>query len=82
MTEWRSGRRGAFIMGLRHGLYCTGCCWLLMALLFAAGIMNLAWIAALTVMVLAEKILPFGSAVSKLLGAVAMLGGTWLLLSQ
>lgn len=47
-----------------------------------AGTMNLTWIAALTVMVLAEKILPFGSAISKLLGAVAMLGGAWFLLSQ
>jgi len=82
LTEWRSGRRGAFIMGLRHGLYCTGCCWLLMALLFVAGTMNLAWIAALTVMVLAEKVLPFGGVVSKLLGVVAMLSGIWFLLSQ
>ena len=69
-------------MGLRHGLYCTGCCWLLMALLFVAGTMNLAWIAAVTIMVWAEKILPFGRVVSKLLGVAAMLGGTWFLLSQ
>ena len=75
LTEWRNGRSGAFIMGLRHGLYCTGCCWLLMALLFVAGTMNLVWIAALTIMVLAEKILPFGNVVSKLLGVAAMLGG-------
>ena len=82
MTEWRSGRRGAFVMGLRHGMYCTGCCWLLMVLLFVVGTMNLAWIAALTVMVLAEKTFPFGSGISKALGAAAMLGATWFLLSH
>ena len=69
-------------MGLRHGLYCTGCCWLLMALLFVAGTMNLVWIAALTLMVSAEKILPFGSVVSALLGAAALLVGTWFLVGQ
>jgi predicted metal-binding membrane protein len=58
MTEWRVGVRGAFIMGLRHGLYCTGCCWLLMALLFVVGVMNLLWIAALAAAILLEKTLP------------------------
>jgi predicted metal-binding membrane protein len=58
MTEWRIGVRGAFIMGLRHGLYCTGCCWLLMALLFVVGVMNLLWIAALAAAILLEKTLP------------------------
>jgi len=80
LTEWRDGVTGAFIMGLRHGLYCAGCCWLIMAALFVAGVMNLAWIAALTLIVLAEKALPFGERVSQLLGAAAVLAGAWLLL--
>lgn len=57
MTGWREGFSGAFAMGLRHGAYCTGCCWLLMALLFVFGVMNLAWIAALAILVLLEKLL-------------------------
>jgi predicted metal-binding membrane protein len=57
MTEWRPGVRGAFLMGLRHGAYCTGCCAVLMLLLFVLGVMNLAWIALLTLIVLAEKYL-------------------------
>lgn len=57
MTGWREGISGAFAMGLRHGAYCAGCCWLLMALLFVFGVMNLAWIAALAVLVLLEKLL-------------------------
>ena len=45
--EWREGSAGALLMGLRHGLYCLGCCWALMALLFVAGVMNLLWVAAI-----------------------------------
>jgi predicted metal-binding membrane protein len=58
MYVWQAGVRGAFITGLRHGLYCTGCCWLLMALLFVVGVMNLLWIAALAAAILLEKTLP------------------------
>ena len=57
MTGWREGIAGAFAMGLHHGAYCTGCCWLLMALLFVFGVMNLGWIAALAILVLLEKLL-------------------------
>ena len=57
LTEWRPGMSGAFAMGLRQGAYCTGCCWLLMALLFVFGVMNLLWIAALALFVLLEKLL-------------------------
>ena len=57
MTGWREGISGAFAMGIRHGAYCTGCCWLLMALLFVFGVMNLAWIAALAIFVLLQKLL-------------------------
>jgi len=59
LTEWREGRWGAFLMGLRHGWSCIGCCWLLMALLFAAGVMSLWWGAAITALVIAEKLLPW-----------------------
>jgi predicted metal-binding membrane protein len=75
MTDWREGRRGAFIMGLRHGMYCTGCCWFLMALLFVAGVMNLLWVAAITAFVLVEKVLPRGDLVGRLAGGVLVVAG-------
>ena len=55
MAEWRDGMRGALAMGLKHGLYCAGCCWALMLLLFAAGVMNPVWIVFLTLVVALEK---------------------------
>lgn len=58
LQYWRDGKRGAFSMGVFHGAYCVGCCWLLMALLFVYGVMNLVWIAALTLYVLCEKLVP------------------------
>jgi predicted metal-binding membrane protein len=58
LTEWRDGAVGAVIMGLRHGLFCTGCCAALMILLFAVAVMDLRWVAALAVLVTAEKLLP------------------------
>lgn len=60
LTQWREGSLGAFTMGTRHGLYCVGCCWVLMLLLFVGGIMNLAWIAGLAIFVLLEKLAPAG----------------------
>jgi predicted metal-binding membrane protein len=60
LNHWRDGAGGALLMGLEHGLYCLGCCWILMALLFVGGAMNLLWVAALAVVVLAEKLLPSG----------------------
>jgi predicted metal-binding membrane protein len=80
LTEWRDGWSGAFLMGLRHGLYCTGCCWLVMTILFVAGVMNPAWIAVLTVIVLAERVFPYGRWVSNLVGVAAVCGGCWVLL--
>lgn len=56
MVEWRDGHGGAFKMGLRHGIYCLGCCGAVMALLFVAGVMNLLWVAVLSVFVLLEKL--------------------------
>ena len=70
LTHWRPGTRGAFVMGLQHGLYCFGCCWLLMLLLFVGGVMNLLWIGALALFVLLEKLLPGG----RWMGRIAGLG--------
>jgi len=82
MTEWQEGKLGAVNMGLRHGAFCIGCCWLLMAVLFAVGIMNMLWAGVLTAFVLAEKILPWprivvwsGSAIC-FVGAVALIGSS------
>ena len=58
--HWGPGMRGAFVLGARHGAYCVGCCWMLMALLFVGGVMNLVWIAALTLLVLVERLAPAG----------------------
>ena len=68
MTEWRDGNSGALMMGLKHGTFCLGCCWLLMALLFVLGVMNLVWIAALAVLVLVEKVAPQGVWISRISG--------------
>jgi predicted metal-binding membrane protein len=68
--HWRSG---PFRMGVRHGTYCLGCCWAVMCVLFAVGVMNLAWIAALSALVLLEKMVPHGELVARI-SAVALLG--------
>jgi predicted metal-binding membrane protein len=60
LQGWSDTAAGAFRLGMRHGLHCLGCCWALMLILFAGGVMNLAVIIALTVWVLVEKIAPFG----------------------
>ena len=78
--EWRGGRFGGFAMGWRHGLFCLGCCWALMALLFVGGVMNLAWIAALSIVVAVEKLAPHGERVAPLLGLVLLGAGMWRLL--
>jgi predicted metal-binding membrane protein len=81
LTQWREGRGGAFVMGLRHGTYCLGCCWMLMLLLFVGGVMNLVWIAALAAYVLVEKLAPAGHWVGRITGllligwGIAMLVG-------
>ena len=77
---FRSDPSGALALGLRHGLYCIGCCWALMLLLFVGGVMNVLWIAALAALVLLEKALPFGQSVSRIAGCVFIAGGGWLLL--
>jgi predicted metal-binding membrane protein len=79
-SYWRPGLSGAFRMGLRHGLYCVGCCWALMLLLFAGGVMNAYVIGGLTLFVLIEKISPIGRTASRIGGGGLAGMGVWLLL--
>jgi predicted metal-binding membrane protein len=79
VTEWRDGKAGAVMMGLRHGAFCIGCCWMLMAVLFAVGIMNIVWGAALTAFVVAEKVLPWRRAVVWSGGALCAAGAAALI---
>lgn len=81
LTNWRDGASGAFQMGVRHGVSCLGCCWALMCVLFAVGVMNLAWVAALTAFILVEKFGRKGAYVSRA-GGIAMLGFGIFLLAQ
>ena len=79
MSNWRDGAAGAFRMGLSHGLYCLGCCWALMCVLFAVGVMNLLWVAALTALVLLEKAGPFGAIAARVTGVIMItVGVMWL----
>ena len=64
-ANWRKGLSGALQMGLRHGIFCVGCCWFLMLLLFVGGIMNLVWIAGLAIFVLLEKMLPHATWIAR-----------------
>lgn len=80
MTEWRPGVGGGFVMGLRHGLYCLGCCWALMALLFVFGVMNLLWVALLATLVAVEKLAPRGDIVARACGAAMLAAGSGYLL--
>jgi predicted metal-binding membrane protein len=75
MAHWRAGKSGAFEMGLRHGLYCLGCCWALMCVLFAVGVMNLGWVALLAVFVLLEKVSTSGALVSYIGGVTMIAAG-------
>lgn len=75
MLEWREGNVGAFLMGLKHGVHCVGCCWVLMALLFVAGVMNLLWMAVITAFVLIEKLMPKGDIFGRFGGIVMVIWG-------
>jgi predicted metal-binding membrane protein len=79
MGRWRNGRFGAFRMGLEHGAYCVGCCWALMLLLFAGGVMNVLTIVGLTAFVALEKLAPLGSHAARLSGAIMVAAGFWML---
>ena len=78
VEHWRDGWSGAFLMGLRHSLYCIGCCWLLMLLMFAGGAMSLLTMAALCALILAERVIPAGPWVSRVPGAALLLVAAWL----
>jgi len=82
MTRWREGSGGAFRMGLEHGAFCTGCCWALMALLFVAGVMNVIWIAALTLLVCLEKTLPARARISIATGVLLAAWGIFVIAGQ
>lgn len=73
--HWRPGTIGALRMGVEHGLFCLGCCWILMGLLFLGGVMNLMWIAAITLFVLLEKVLPFGPQGGRISGIAMIVVG-------
>ena len=77
--HWRQGTGGAFRMGLEHGLFCLGCCWVLMALLFYGGVMNLWWIAGLALYVLIEKLAPLGPRLGHYAGGLLILWGAGVL---
>ena len=76
---FRSDASGTVMLGLRHGAYCVGCCWAMMAPLFLGGVMNLLWIVLLALLILLEKITPFGRPIARLAGIVLVVGGAWLL---
>ena len=78
LVEWRDGKLGSVVMGMRHGLYCVGCCWLLMALLFVGGVMNLVWVALIAAFVLVEKVAPSRMWLSRISGIAAIAWGLWL----
>ena len=78
-TAWREGLGGAFSMGARHGLWCLGCCWLLMTLLLVAGVMNVLWVAALSALVLLEKVAPQGMRLGRAWGVLLVAAGVWVL---
>lgn len=80
LTRWREGQGGAWRMGIEHGVFCTGCCWALMMLLFVLGVMNLVWVAALTLLVCVEKLLPRPAFTVRAIGAVLVAWGGTLLL--
>jgi predicted metal-binding membrane protein len=70
---------GSLMMGFRHGVYCLGCCWALMVLLFALGVMNLFWITALAILVLLEKVIPSGRVIARISGIAFFVGAVWML---
>jgi predicted metal-binding membrane protein len=78
---FREDARGCLLLGLRHGSYCVGCCWVLMALLFVGGVMSVLWITLLTLLVLLEKLTPLGRWIARAAGIACVAAGAWLLLA-
>ena len=79
MHHWRPGTRGALRMGLGHGAFCLGCCWSVMALLFVGGVMNLIWVAVITIFVAAEKMFPQGAWIGRMAGCAMIAAGIYLM---
>lgn len=73
--RWRDGAGGALRMGIEHGAYCVGCCWILMAILFVVGVMDLLWVAAITCFVLVERVVPAGRRVVRVAAVGLILAG-------
>ena len=65
-------------MGFTHGLYCVGCCWGLMLVLFSLGVMSLVWMAAIAGVILAEKVLPWGERLTRVIGVAFVVLGIWI----
>jgi len=82
MEHWRPGMPGALPLGLRHGLYCVGCCWALMLLLFVGGVMSLLWIGVITAFVLLEKLMPYGAQGGQWSGLAVVMAGLWVLITS
>ena len=83
MAHWRDGRAGTLYMGMHHGLFCLGCCWFLMGLMFVAGVMNLIWMAGIAAFILLEKVVPpnaIGRVVVHGAGLAMVALGVWMIL--
>ena len=78
LARWRPGGKGAVAMGVEHGAWCAGCCWALMVVLFAVGVMSLFWMAVVAAVILAEKALPHGERLTKGLGVALVVLGIWI----
>jgi predicted metal-binding membrane protein len=78
-SEFRSSAASCVRLGLVHGTYCVGCCWVLMALLFVVGVMNVLWIALLALLVLLEKLTPSGRWIARIAGVVCVAAGAWMM---
>jgi predicted metal-binding membrane protein len=79
LSAWRPGQWGAFVMGARHGAWCVGCCWALMASLFALGVMSLAWMAFVAGLIALEKTVPFGRGITWATAALLLVLGVVLI---
>jgi predicted metal-binding membrane protein len=80
MSSWRYGSLGALSMGVRHGIYCVGCCWALMAVMFVGGVMNPLWLTGLALFVLAEKLMPSGARFGQVGGIALIAAGAYLII--
>jgi predicted metal-binding membrane protein len=78
---WKHGWTGALRMGFVHGAYCVGCCWGLMLILFALGVMSLVWMVVVATIVFAEKLTPFGPRLSRVLAVAFVAFGVWVAVS-